>query len=117
MYVVIKIKGKQYKVAEGDLIDVDLMDGEIGSKVEFTEVLLFTDGSATQVGNPGLTGFTVKAELVDSVSGPKITSMKYKRSHHQYRKFGHRQHYTRVKITEISGHHKKHHKETKHHGS
>ena len=101
-YAIIKTGGKQYKVAQDDIIDVELLDAEPGAAVEFQDVLMFNDGSHTKLGKPELSGFVVKGELLEVVAGPKLMSIKYKPSHHQYRKFGHRQHYSRVKITEIA---------------
>jgi len=101
MYAIIKSGGKQYKVAKGDVIDVELIDADIGAQINFDDILLFNDGSNANVGTPNLANFFVQGELLDIVHGPKITSMKYKPSHHQYRKFGHRQMYSRVKITEL----------------
>jgi large subunit ribosomal protein L21 len=100
-YAIIKTGGKQYRVAQDDIIEVELLDAEPGAQVEFQEVLMFKDDAHTKFGEPSLAGFIVKGELVGTVSGPKLMSIKYKPSHHQYRKFGHRQHYSRVKITEI----------------
>lgn len=101
-YAIIKTGGKQYRVAENDIIEVELLDAGLGSEVEFTDVLFLTDGSAAKVGQPVVAGYVVKGELLGEATGPKIVSMKYKRSHHQYRKFGHRQHYSRVRITGIA---------------
>lgn len=102
MYAIIKIKGKQYRVAQGDVIDVDLLDEQNGSKIEFNDVLFFNNGSAVTLGGPFVAGCTVLGEVISSdIAGPKVESVKYKRSHNQYRKFGHRQHYSRVKINEI----------------
>lgn len=101
LYAIIKSGGKQYRVAKDDVIEVELLYAEPGSQVEFTDVLFVCDGSSTKIGKPGVTGYSVKGELVGEVPGPKVVSIKYKPSHHQYRKFGHRQHYSRVKITEI----------------
>ena len=109
-YAIIQTGGKQYKVEEGDIVDVELLDAEPGATVNFAQVLFFADGSDSHVGVPNVKDVVVSGELLDMVSGPKITSVKYKPSHHQYRKFGHRQKYSRVKITEISG---KSHKESK----
>lgn len=110
MYAIIKTGGKQYRVAKDDIIEVELLDAELGSNVEFTDVLFYTDGSKATLGEPVVAGCVVKGELLGEATGPKITSMKYKPSHHQYRKFGHRQHYSRVKITEIGKHHESKHK-------
>ena len=102
MYAIIRSGGKQYRVAPGDVIDVEILKEVTGPSVQFPEVLFFHNGSEPKTGLPFVEGVVVSAELVGPAKGPKITSVKYKRSHHQYRKFGHRQHYSRVKITEIS---------------
>lgn len=102
MYAIIKTGGKQYRVAKGDVIDVELLDVQDGANVEFKDVLIFCNGSDTKVGAPIVDGCTVVGEVVAAeVGGPKVMSVKYKRSHNQYRKFGHRQHYSRIKITDI----------------
>lgn len=101
MYAIIKTGGKQYRVAVGDIIDVELLDSNSGENIEFADVLFANDGSETHIGKPGIFNFQVIGEVVGQVSGEKITSLKYKRSHNQCRKWGHRQKYTRVKITEI----------------
>ena len=100
-YAIIKTGGKQYRVAEGDIIEVELLKAQSGEAVEFSQVLLVTDGKTAHVGKPTVGGYLVKGELLGIASGPKVTSMKYKPSSHQYKKFGHRQHYSRVKITDI----------------
>lgn len=100
MYAIVKIKGKQYRVAKDEVIDVDLLEAEEGSEVKFDEVLFFHDGKSAKLG-ANVSGVTVKGEVLEVIAGPKIESMKYKPSHNQYRKFGHRQHYSRVKITAI----------------
>lgn len=100
-YAIIKTGGKQYKVAQGDIIDVELLDANLGDQVQF-EVLFVNNGANTLVGAPLVEGSIVKGELLDWVGGPKVSSVKYKPSHHQYRKFGHRQKYSRVKIIEVN---------------
>lgn len=103
MYAIIKTGGKQYRIKKGDIIDVELIQGETGDEIEFSEdVLFFFDGKASKVGSPFIKGRTVKGKVLGRSSGPKITSVKYKPSHHQYRKFGHRQPYSQIEITEIS---------------
>lgn len=102
MYVIIKTGGnKQHRVAVGDVIDVELLGSDQGSKIEFAEVLFASDGSNTHVGQPLIADFHVYGEVLGQVSGEKVTSLKYKASHNQCRKWGHRQKYTRVKITGI----------------
>lgn len=109
MYAIIKTGGKQYRVAVGDVIDVELLGNtDQGAKVEFGEVLFAFDGSKTQIGKPSVPNFLVSGEIVGTVSGEKVTSLKYKRSHNQCRKWGHRQKYTRVKITGIGNKNKSH---------
>jgi large subunit ribosomal protein L21 len=101
MYAIIKTGGKQYRVAIGDIIDVELLGAEAGSNIEFGDVLFAYDGSKTHVGQPNIPNFLVYAEILGQVSGKKVTSLKYKASHNQCRKWGHRQKYTKVKITGI----------------
>lgn len=101
MYAIIKTGGKQYRVAVGDIVDVELLASDAGAKIEFGEVLFAYDGSKTHIGQPSIANFFVHAEVLGEVSGEKITSLKYKPSHNQCRKWGHRQKYTRVKITGI----------------
>lgn len=103
MYAIIKTGGKQYRVAVGDVIDVELLHIEEGKPVEFSDVLFWYDGSKTTVGSPIVNGCIVKGEIIDSsVSGPKVVSVKYRPSHNERKKFGHRQKYSRVKITAIA---------------
>lgn len=103
-YAIIKSGGKQYKVKEGDVINVELLEAEIGSEIHFDEVLFIGESKGFQVGSPGVKGYKVKGEILNTVAGPKISSIKYKPSHNQVRKFGHRQHYTQVKIVGIAKH-------------
>ncbi len=100
-YAIVQTGGKQYRVSKDETIDVELLKVEVGSKVEFKEVLFYHDGKNPSVGAPSVAGCTVKGELIGEVPGPKVTSVKYKRRKNQRRKWGHRQHYSRVKITEI----------------
>lgn len=102
MYAIIKTGGKQYKVTEGQTIDVELLGLEEGAPVEFSEVLFVYDGKSHQVGSPSVNGFTVKGEVLGESVGPKIQSIKYKPRKRQTRKFGHRQHYSKVRIKEIA---------------
>lgn len=101
MYAIIKTGGKQYRVKVGDIIDVELLQGDKGAEIEFAEVLFAYDGSKTHVGKPGIPNFHVQGEVLGTVKGEKVTSLKYRPSHNQCRKWGHRQQYTRVKITGI----------------
>jgi large subunit ribosomal protein L21 len=111
-YAIIKCGGKQYRVQKDDVIDIELVDKEKGSQLEFGEILFINDGKDSLIGNPHLGNYFVHGELLDFVKGPKITSVKYQPGNH-YRKFGHRQKYCHVKITDIG---LKHHK-GEHHGT
>ncbi len=101
MYAIIKTGGKQYRVAIGEIIDVELLGSEAGAQIQFEDVLFVYDGSKTHIGQPMISNFSVYGQVLGQVSGEKITSLKYKASHNQCRKWGHRQKYTRVKITGI----------------
>lgn len=116
MYAIIKSGGKQYRVAKGDIIDVELLHADDGSSVEFKDVLFFCDGDDIKVGSPTIANCIVSGEIVTSVAGPKVVSVKYRPSHNERRKFGHRQKYSRVKITAL-GHKGKGKGKEKDHGS
>ena len=103
MYAIIRQGSKQYKVAEGDEIDIDLHTGQEGSSIQFDEVLLFNDGHNIKVGTPHLNGITVKGEILGMTKGPKVFAFKYIKRKSSSRKVGHRQKYSRVKITKING--------------
>ena len=100
MYAIIETGGKQVRVAEGDIIDVELTD-VTDNTVNFNQVLFINDGKGIQVGTPHLNGACVQAEFVGEVKGPKVINFKYKRRKNYRRKVGHRQKYSRVKITKI----------------
>ncbi|MCP5469165.1 MAG: 50S ribosomal protein L21 [Chlamydiales bacterium] len=100
-YAVIQTGSKQYRVEEGDVIDVELLEGD-DKKVEF-DVLFFTDGKKAKVGEPLVKGAKAQGEVLDAVRGPKVISYKYKKRKSSHRKVGHRQDYARVKITKLSG--------------
>ena len=89
MYAVISTGGKQYRVTEGQTIDVDRL-GEPGSDVELRPVLL-VDGETVLATPEDLGGVTVKASIVEDVKGPKITGFTYKNKSNQRRRWGHRQ--------------------------
>lgn len=101
MYAIIQTGGKQYRVKKDDVIDVELLEAELGANVHFKDVLFIGNGSKNEVGGPMVSGYVVHGEIVEQVAGPKVVSVKYKPSHNERRKWGHRQKYHRVKITEI----------------
>lgn len=96
-YAIIRTGGKQYRVEEGDVIDVEKLAVSEDKKVEFNEVL-FCEG---KVGTPIVEGCKVVGELIDEVRGKKVIAFKYKRRQNYHRKVGHRQPYSRVKIMGI----------------
>lgn len=100
MYAIIETGGKQYRVQEGDIIDVELL--EEGKNMEFKNVLFLNDGQAPRVGLPHVPGCSVHAETLGEVKGPKVIAFKYKKRKNYRRTVGHRQRYTRVKITKIA---------------
>jgi len=101
MYAVIRIGGKQYKVAKDDLITVETVAGEPGTAVTLDQVLMVADGASTTLGAPVVAGAQVTAEVVKQTRGDKILVFKKRRRHNYRRKNGHRQPLTVLKITGI----------------
>ena len=102
MFAVIKTGGKQYKVAEGDVFDIEKLELEDGAAVTFEEVLAVGSDAGLTVGAPTVAGATVVAEVVEQTRGPKVISFKKRRRQNSKRKRGHRQLLTTVKITAIN---------------
>ncbi len=100
MFAVIRTGGKQYRVAEGDRLQVEKLPGEPGEAVTFDEVLLL-GGERAKVGTPLVKGAKVQAEIVDQGRDPKIIVFKLRRRKKSRCKAGHRQPYTEVRITQI----------------
>ena len=103
MYAVIKTGGKQYRVAQNDLLTIERLEGEPGASIEFADVLMVGNGEQVKVGAPFVSGAKVTAELVDQARGPKVIAFKKRRRKNSRRKQGHRQHLSLVRITGISG--------------
>jgi len=101
MYAVIKTGGQQYKVAEGDVLRVEKLSAEEGTEVDFNEVLMVSDGNDLKVGAPFLQGSKVSATVEKQERGKKISIIKFRRRKHYARKMGHRQYYTKIRITKI----------------
>ncbi len=100
MYAVIKTGGKQYKVAEGDLLKIEKLDGAVGDSIEFEEVLL-VGGDEVKIGTPLIAKAKVKAQIVEQGKDKKILVFHMKRRKTHRKLNGHRQPITRVKITGI----------------
>ncbi len=103
MYAVIKSGGKQYKVAQGEVVRLEKLPGDVGDAVTLSEVLLVGEGEAVRVGTPTVAGATVSGEIVEQDRAKKIVVGKKKRRKGFSKFRGHRQYYTAVKITAIQG--------------
>jgi len=101
LYAIIEAGGKQYRVSEGDLIDVERRSGEVGQAVDFQEVLLVGDQETIHVGKPVLAGARVVGTIAEQGKEAKIIVFKFKRRKKYRRKQGHRQLFTRVRIDQI----------------
>jgi large subunit ribosomal protein L21 len=101
-YAVFKTGGKQYRVAKGDTLAVEKLDGEVGAKVTFDQVLLVGEGSGIKTGGD-VKSASVEGEIVDQFKGPKVIAYRYKRRKGYHRTVGHRQRMTKVKVTGING--------------
>ena len=101
MYAIIKTGGKQYKVAEGDVIYVEKLEGEAGTGIVFDEVLALVDGDKTTVGKPTVAGAKVTAKVEEQGKAKKILVFKYKAKSNYRRRQGHRQPFTKVTIEKI----------------
>src|SRR5258706_8608497 len=103
MYAVIKTGGKQYRVAENDVVTVERLEGAAGDKIVLDQVLAVGTGGDIKIGAPLIAGATVTAELVKQARGDKVIIFKKRRRKNSRRKNGHRQDLTVLKITGIAG--------------
>ena len=101
MYAIVRAGGRQEKVAVGDVLQIDKVDGEPGSSITLP-ALLVVDGETVTSDPKALAAVTVTAEVVGALKGPKITIMKFKNKTGYRKRQGHRQKYTEVKVTGIS---------------
>lgn len=102
MYAIIQLNGKQYKVSQGDVLTIDRVETNPGETLEVTDVLLVSDGSKIQVGQPTVNKAKVSLKVVDHNKGDKIRVATYK-SKSRYRKVkGHRQYQTQLEVIQIS---------------
>lgn len=102
MYAVIKTGGKQYRVAKDDVLDVAKIEGKPGAKISFADVLVVGGEGKPKLGAPLLKGVSVEAEIVAQARADKIEVVKKRRRKGYHRHKGHRQLFTRVKITGIT---------------
>ena len=101
MYAIIESCGRQYKVAEGDIVFFEKLDAEEGKKVTFDNVVLVSDDKKVEVGTPYVKGVKVEGKVVSHGKGKKVLVYKYKAKKNYRRTQGHRQPYTKVEITKI----------------
>jgi large subunit ribosomal protein L21 len=100
VYAIVKTGGKQYKVAVGDVVEVEKLDGAAGAAVTLP-ALLVVDGSDVTSDAKALSGVTVSAEVLAQTKGPKIRILKYKNKTGYKKRIGHRQQLTQLKVTGI----------------
>lgn len=101
MYAVVKTGGKQYRVAAGEKIKVEQIPADVGAEIALDQVLLVADGAEVKLGNPLVSGATVKAKVVSHGRGEKIRIFKMRRRKHYRKSQGHRQNYTEIEILGI----------------
>ncbi|MEN9434963.1 MAG: ribosomal protein [Pseudomonadota bacterium] len=102
MYAVIATGGKQYRVAQGDIIQVEKLDVEEGSSIDFENVLMVGSGESVKIGAPYVAGSKVTAVVKSQMRGEKIEIMKFRRRKHHQKRTGHRQYLTKIEITGIT---------------
>ena len=103
MYAVIESGGKQHRVVEGETLKLEKLEVATGETLEFDKVLLVNDGKSAKIGTPLVAGGKVTAEVVAHGRHAKVKIVKFRRRKHSMKQAGHRQWYTEVKITGISG--------------
>jgi large subunit ribosomal protein L21 len=102
MYAVIRTGGKQYRVAAGDTVEVEKLDGAVGDSISLDDVLLVSAGDAVQVGTPKVAGASVSAKITGQYRGTKIMIFKYRPKKRIRVRKGHRQYLTRLQIVSIN---------------
>jgi large subunit ribosomal protein L21 len=102
MYAIVRTGGKQYRVAEKSIINVEKLEAADGDTVELTEVLLLSDGDNVTIGAPTIAGAKVVATVMGTAKGKKVRGFTYKPTKNIQRHYGHRQWHTALKVTEIS---------------
>ncbi len=103
MYAVIQSGGKQYRVSEGDTIRVEMLTADEGASIELDKVLMITNGDDVKVGTPYVDGGKVTATVKSHGRGKKVKIIKFRRRKHHLKRQGHRQWYTELQVTGISG--------------
>ena len=101
-YAIIQTGGKQYRVAEGDILDVEKLSLETGESTTFTDILMLAEGDKISIGAPFVEKASVKAEVVDQWKDEKVIAFKFRRRKGYHRTVGHRRQLTKLKITSIA---------------
>mgnify|MGYP001000020162 FL=1 len=102
MYAVIRTGGKQYRVAAGDVVEVEKLEGAVGDSITLDDVLLVSNGDAVQVGTPRVDGASVTAKITGQYRGNKIMVFKYRPKKRIRVRKGHRQYLTRLQIQSVN---------------
>ena len=102
MYAVIETGGKQYRVEQGEILDVELLKATDGDQITFDDILLVANVDDVRVGQPTVEGASVTATILGMTKGPKLINFKHSGRHTLRRKTGHRQHYTRLRVDTIT---------------
>jgi len=103
MYAVIKTGGKQYRVMQGEVLRVEKLEADVGAAITFDQVLLVGAGEGITMGAPLVAGASVAATIKAHGRADKVRIIKFRRRKHHQKQMGHRQYYTEVEITGISG--------------
>jgi large subunit ribosomal protein L21 len=103
MYAVFKTGGKQYRAAQGDVLKIEKLDLEAGASVSFDEVMMVGEGENVKIGAPTVSGAKVSAKVLSQGRAEKVQILKFRRRKHHRKQMGHRQYFTEVEITAISG--------------
>lgn len=103
MYAIIKTGGKQYKAEADGIIIVEKLEGEPGTKLELSEVIMVWDDGALKIGSPFVKGAKVRCEIARQAKGPKINAFNYKAKKNERKRWGHRQPQTFLRVLEVLG--------------
>ena len=103
MYAVVESGGKQHRVIEGETLKVEKIDIATGETLTFDQVMMVGEGDSVKIGAPYVDGSKVTAEIISHGRHKKVTIVKFRRRKHHRKQMGHRQWYTEIKITGISG--------------
>ncbi|MEY4729370.1 MAG: 50S ribosomal protein L21 [Burkholderiales bacterium] len=103
MYAVIKTGGKQYRVISGEKLKIEQIPADVGAEITMDQVLMMGEGDSVKIGTPILSGVSVKAKVLSHGRHDKVQIFKMRRRKHYQKHQGHRQNYTEIQITGISG--------------